>query len=836
MRKYRITGMSCVACQTRVEKAVLALDGITSCNVSLLTNSMSVEGSTDEEDIIRAVKKAGYGASPMKNKDTKEAAVSEEDLLTDRQTPILMRKFWISLGILLVLLYFSMGVSMLGWWSPSFLAENPMRCGMLQMLLSGSILWIHRRFFISGVKGVCHGAPNMDTLVALGSGTSFLWSVYALFDKRGTLYFESAAMILVLITVGKILETKSKGKTTDALKALLSLSPRMATVLRDGKETVIPAVEVTVGEIFVVYPGAAIPVDGVVLEGNSVVDESALTGESIPAEKSTGDVIYAATINRSGYLRCQATQVGEDTALASIIRLVSDASATKAPIAKTADRVAAVFVPAVLAVSVVTFILWCISGKSLDYALARAVTVLVISCPCSLGLATPVAIMVGNGIGAKNGILFKTAISLEMTGKTEIVVLDKTGTVTCNRPEVTEILPAEGITSEELLQAAYSLEIKSEHPLAKAIVNKAREKGIKPLKCEGFRVLTGNGIQAETDGGTISGGSFKYAETIATLQRETEELAQKLSHTGCTPLFFTKNASFLGMIAVKDSVREDSPSAIQRMKAMGLSVVMLTGDNKHTAKAVGEEVGIDYVIAGVLPEGKESVVRRLQTLGKVLMVGDGINDAPALVRADVGMAIGAGTDVAIDAADVVLMNSHPTDVVTALRLSRATLRKIHQNLFWAFIYNALCIPLAAGCFVPLLGFSLPPMAGAAAMSLSSFCVVSNALLLNRFSVKEKTNRKKLPKKLMTESLAALTAKINQESEEKKMTKTMKIEGMMCQHCEARVKKTLEGIPGVATAIVSHTEGTAVVTLSAEVDDAVLAAAVTEQGYQVLSVQ
>lgn len=835
MKKYQITGMSCAACRARVEKAVLSLSGVSSCNVSLLTNSMDVEGTVSDEEIIHAVEKAGYGAISMK-KDAKGRAAMEEDLLSDRQTPILIRKFWISLGLLLVLLYFSMGVSMLGWWSPPFPAGDSLYCGLLQMLLSGSILWIHRRFFLSGVKSACHGAPNMDTLVSLGSGTSFLWSVYALFGKKGSLYFESAAMILVLITVGKILEAKSKGKTTDALKALFELSPRMATVCRDGKEVNIPAEEVTVGDIFVVYPGGAVPVDGIVLEGNSAVDESVLTGESTPAEKAEGDSVYAATINRSGFLRCRATQVGENTVLSSIIRLVSDASATKAPIAKTADRVASVFVPAVLLISVVTFLIWCFVGKPIDYALARAVAVLVISCPCSLGLATPVAIMVGNGIGAKNGILFKTAISLEMTGRTELVVLDKTGTVTRNKPEVTKIQPAEGVTCEELLRIAYSLEIKSEHPLAMAIVRKGREIGIKPLESKEFRVLAGNGVQAEIEGDTVCGGSSKFMDTMVPLSRETQTVAQELSNAGCTPLFFARNSDFLGIIAVKDSIQEDSPLAVQSLKAMGLPVVLLTGDNRHTAKAVGDEVGIDFVIAGVLPEEKESVVRRLQTLGKVLMVGDGINDAPALVRADVGMAIGAGTDVAMDAADVVLMNSRLADVVNAIRLSLATLRKIRQNLFWAFIYNALCIPLAAGCFVPITGFSLPPMAGAAAMSLSSFCVVSNALLLNRFSVKEKGNRKKLPKKSATEALATLTAKLNQELEVKKMTKTMKIEGMMCQHCEARVKKTLEAIPGVTAANVSHTEGTAVITLSAEVDNAVLTAAVTEQGYQVLSVE
>lgn len=843
--------MSCAACQARVEKAVSKVSGVSSCSVNLLTNSMGVEGSVSDEDIIRAVTEAGYGASP-KGAVGKTASVEEEDSLTDRETPVLKRRLFTSLGFLLILMYFSMGHSMLGLPLPECFDRNPVLIGIVQMALAVIVMFINRKFFISGFRSVLHGAPNMDTLVALGSSASFLWSVYALLVREDTdnLYFESAAMILTLITVGKMLEARSKGKTTDALRSLISLSPKTATLVIDGEEQTVPIEEVKVNDIFAVRPGENIPVDGIVLDGTSSVNESALTGESIPVDKAAGDAVSAATVNLTGYIRCKATRVGEDTALSQIIRMVSDAAATKAPIAKIADRVSGIFVPAVVGISVLTLVVWLLLGKPFDFALARAISVLVISCPCALGLATPVAIMVGNGVGAKHGILFKTAVSLEEAGKVQIIALDKTGTITKGEPEVTEILPADGVSEEEFLSAAYALENKSEHPLARAVVHTAEKAGLRAADVSDFRVLPGNGLSAVLQGAILRGGSVKFISSFAHPEASILRKAEALADAGCTPLLFTKNDRFLGILAVADTIKEESPAAIQQLTELGISVVMLTGDNDRTAQAIGRKAGIAHVISGVLPDGKEAVIRRLKALGKVAMVGDGINDAPALTSADIGIAIGAGTDVAIDAADIVLMNSRLTDVPAAIRLSRVTLRNIRENLFWAFFYNVLGIPLAAGCCSALFGWQLNPMFGAAAMSLSSFCVVSNALRLNLFDLtsarSDRKNRQTADasalnrlleeiqhEKILSEEIQA--KQVRPEKEEKTMTKIMKIDGMMCTHCEARVKKTLEAIEGVASAEVCYTAGTAVVTLTKDVADDVLKAAVEAQDYPVLEI-
>ncbi len=853
MKQYDVTGMSCAACSARVEKAVSRVPGVTACSVSLLTNSMGVEGDVSPQEIVKAVEEAGYGASLKGEK--KEGQTSQaEDALKDRDTPVLMRRLTASIGFLAVLMYISMGHMMWGWPVPAFIEGNHVAMGLLQLLLSAIVMIINQKFFINGFKGLIHRAPNMDTLVALGSGASFLYSTYALFamtdaQMRGDMasvmsymhefYFESAAMILALITVGKMLEARSKGKTTDALKSLMKLAPKTAVLLRDGKETEVPIEQVRRGDIFVVRPGENIPVDGIVLEGNSAVNESALTGESIPVDKSCGDPVSAATVNQSGYIRCEATRVGEDTSLSQIIRMVSDAAATKAPIAKVADRVSGVFVPAVIAVAFVTTIVWLLSGETFGFALARGISVLVISCPCALGLATPVAIMVGNGMGAKNGILFKTAVSLEETGKIDIVALDKTGTITSGAPKVTDILPAEGVSEDMLLSMALSLEKKSEHPLAKAILADAQERGITAPEAEKFEALPGNGLRAEADGALLEGGSYAFMSAKISMPAGAAEQFEALAEEGKTPLYFAKDEKLLGVIAVADTIKEDSPQAVRELQNMGIHVVMLTGDNERTARAIGREAGVDEVVAGVLPDGKESVIRRLREKGKVAMVGDGINDAPALTRADIGIAIGAGTDIAIDAADVVLMKSRLIDVPAAIRLSRAALRNIHENLFWAFFYNVIGIPLAAGVWYPVFGWKLNPMFGAAAMSLSSFCVVTNALRLNFFkpydtSKDKAAGRKKRQHRENTEA-AGLNNTVNR-MEEKTMKKTMTIEGMMCGHCEARVKKCLEALPGVAAADVSHEKGTAVVTLNSDVENDTLKKAVEDQDYKVVSVQ
>ena len=836
MKQFNVTGMSCAACSARVEKAVSKVPGVTGCSVSLLTNSMGVEGSASDREIIAAVEAAGYGAS-VKGAERAAAQAPGEDALADRATPALKRRLWWSLGFLLVLMYFSMGHMMWGWPLPPYFDGNHVAMGLVQLLLTAIIMVINQKFFVSGFKGLIHRAPNMDTLVALGAGAAFVYSTYALFamttaqvagDADAVMacmhefYFESAGMILTLITVGKMLEARSKGKTTDALKSLMKLAPRTATVVRDGAEQVVPIEQVAKGDVFVVRPGENIPVDGVVLEGETAVNEAALTGESIPVDKESGDRVSAATINQSGFIRCEATRVGEDTTLSQIIKMVSDAAATKAPIAKVADKVSGVFVPAVISIAIVTFIVWMLVGQTVGYALARAISVLVISCPCALGLATPVAIMVGNGVGAKHGVLFKTAVSLEEAGKTQIVALDKTGTITSGEPKVTDVLPAQGVTEDELLRAAAALEQKSEHPLAKAVLEYAREQRTDVPEVENFRALPGSGLAATLDGAELSGGNLKFISTQAEITDEMRSASESLAEQGKTPLFFCRGGELIGVIAVADVIKADSPQAVKELQNMGIRVVMLTGDNERTARAIGRQAGVDEVIAGVLPEGKESVIRDLKRQGKVAMVGDGINDAPALTSADVGIAIGAGTDVAIDAADVVLMKSRLSDVPAAIRLSRATLSNIHENLFWAFIYNTLGIPLAAGVFIHLFGWQLNPMFGAAAMSLSSFCVVTNALRLNLFDVYSSKHDKKIK-----------TPK--HQKEEKKMEKTMKIEGMMCGHCEARVKKTLEGIEGVTEAKVSHTAGTAIVTLSAPVADEVLKKAVEDQDYKVLSI-
>lgn len=858
MEQYNVTGMSCAACSARVEKAVKKVPGVTGCSVSLLTNSMGVEGTASPAAIISAVQEAGYGASP-KNASASKAADASADLdaLADRETPKLKRRLIASLGFLLVLMYFSMGHMMWGWPLPHWFDGNHVAMGLVQLLLAGIVMVINQKFFINGFKGLIHGAPNMDTLVALGSMASFVWSTYALFamtraqvDGNDELvmhymmefYFESAAMILTLITVGKMLEARSKGKTTDALKSLMKLAPKTATLVRDGAEVTVAIADVQKGDVFVVRPGENIPVDGVVLEGTSAVNESALTGESIPVDKAVGDKVSAATTNQSGFLRCEATRVGEDTTLAQIIKMVSDAAATKAPIAKIADTVSGFFVPAVISIAVLTTIVWLLLGHELGYALARGISVLVISCPCALGLATPVAIMVGNGLGAKNGILFKTAASLEAAGRTQIVALDKTGTITEGAPRVTDLLPAEGVSETELLTLAAALESRSEHPLAKAVLADAEAKAITPPEVTDFAALPGNGLAAKLDGMGIYAGNAAFIQTKLTLPAALAQQAEKLASEGKTPLFFGGAGRLLGVIAVADTIKEDSPEAIRQLQNMGIRVVMLTGDNQRTADAIGRQAGVDEVIAGVLPDGKEAVIRQLQASGKVAMVGDGINDAPALTRADTGIAIGAGTDVAIDAADVVLMNSKLSDVPAAIRLSRATLRNIHENLFWAFIYNIIGIPLAAGLFIPF-GLTLNPMFGAAAMSLSSFCVVSNALRLNLFDLHSTRHDHKTasPAAAPVQSAAENNKKSDAEAPEVKtedntMKKTLKVEGMMCGHCEARVKKALEALPEVDEAVVSHEAGTAIVTLNAEVADDVLKNAVEAQDYKVTGIQ
>ena len=858
MEQYNVTGMSCAACSARVEKAVKKVPGVTSCSVSLLTNSMGVEGTASPAAILSAVQEAGYGASPKNASASKTSDASADlDALADHETPKLKRRLIASLGFLLVLMYFSMGHMMWGWPLPHWFDGNHVAMGLVQLLLAGIVMVINQKFFINGFKGLIHGAPNMDTLVALGSMASFVWSTYALFamtraqvDGNDELvmhymmefYFESAAMILTLITVGKMLEARSKGKTTDALKSLMKLAPKTATLVRDGAEVTVAIADVQKGDVFVVRPGENIPVDGVVLEGTSAVNESALTGESIPVDKAVGDKVSAATTNQSGFLRCEATRVGEDTTLAQIIKMVSDAAATKAPIAKIADTVSGFFVPAVISIAVVTTIVWLLLGHELGYALARGISVLVISCPCALGLATPVAIMVGNGLGAKNGILFKTAASLEAAGRTQIVALDKTGTITEGAPRVTDLLPAEGVSETELLTLAAALESRSEHPLAKAVLADAEAKAITPPEVTDFAALPGNGLAAKLDGMDIYAGNAAFIQTKLTLPAALAQQAEKLASEGKTPLFFGGAGRLLGVIAVADTIKEDSPEAIRQLQNMGIRVVMLTGDNQRTADAIGRQAGVDEVIAGVLPDGKEAVIRQLQASGKVAMVGDGINDAPALTRADTGIAIGAGTDVAIDAADVVLMNSKLSDVPAAIRLSRATLRNIHENLFWAFIYNIIGIPLAAGLFIPF-GLTLNPMFGAAAMSLSSFCVVSNALRLNLFDLHSTRHDHKtaFPAAAPVQSAAENNKKSDAEAPEVKtedntMKKTLKVEGMMCGHCEARVKKALEALPEVDEAVVSHEAGTAIVTLNAEVADDVLKNAVEAQDYKVTGIQ
>lgn len=839
MKQYTVTGMSCAACSSRVEKAVSKVEGVTSCSVSLLTNSMGVEGTARDEDIKKAVEEAGYGVLSKEDNPSPSKQKEQEDALKDRETPVLKKRLIASLFFLLVLMYFSMGHMMWGWPLPSYFEDNHVAMGLVQLLLTVAIMVINQKFFISGFKGLYHRAPNMDTLVALGSTAAFVYSTYALFamtdaqvkgDMDGVMmymhefYFESAAMILALITLGKMLEARAKGRTTDALKGLMNLSPKTANVLRNGIEEQVAIEQVKKGDIFLVRPGEAVPVDGVVIEGNSAVNEAALTGESIPVDKVAGDMVSAATTNQSGFLKCEASRVGEDTTLSQIIKMVSDAAATKAPIAKVADKVSGVFVPAVITITVITIIVWLLCGESVGFALARGISVLVISCPCALGLATPVAIMVGNGMGAKSGIMFKTAVSLEETGKMQVVALDKTGTITEGTPKVTDVIPAGGISEQKLIFLANALEQKSEHPLARAILDFAKEQGVEEAEISDFQALPGNGLSGKFEGNMLCGGNAVYVGSQAEIGKEMKERSEQLAEEGKTPLFFAENGTLIGMIAVADVIKEDSPRAVKELQNMGIRVVMLTGDNERTAKAIGKQAGVDEVIAGVLPEGKESVIRTLKEQGKVAMVGDGINDAPALTRADIGIAIGAGTDIAVDAADVVLMKSRLSDVPAAIRLSRATLKNIHENLFWAFIYNVFGIPLAAGIWIPVFGWKLNPMFGAAAMSLSSFCVVMNALRLNLFSIydagkdkKRKTNHVK-------------------KVEEKEMTKTINIEGMMCGHCEAAVKKALEAVEGVTEAKVSHEAGTAIVTLETEVPDEVLKKTVEDKDYKVKSIQ
>ena len=844
MDQYVVTGMSCAACSSRVEKAVCKVPGVDSCSVSLLTNSMGVEGSASEQDIIKAVEDAGYGASKKGAAEAgqtaqRQGSVSQaEEALKDRDTPLLKKRLYSSLGFLIVLMYVSMGHMMWGWPVPGFLAGNHVAMGLIQLLLTVIIMVVNQKFFISGFKGLLHKAPNMDTLVALGSSAAFVYSTYALFamtdaqmkgDMAGVMaymhefYFESAAMILTLITVGKMLEARSKGRTTDALKSLMKLAPKTAVILQNGAEVEVSIDQVKKGDVFVVRPGENIPVDGVVLEGHSAGNEAALTGESIPVDKAEGDHVSAATINQSGFIRCEATRVGEDTTLSQIIQMVSDAAATKAPIAKVADQVSGVFVPAVITIAVITIAVWLLAGQSVGFALARGISVLVISCPCALGLATPVAIMVGNGMGAKNGIMFKTAVSLEEAGKMDIVALDKTGTITSGQPKVTDMIPAAGVSEEELLTLACSLEQKSEHPLARAVLEYAQEKKVRPSEVSEFTALPGNGLSGMLSDTRLLGGSFKFISEQVPAAGEMKEQYERLAGEGKTPLFFAKGGQLAGVIAVADVIKEDSPRAVKELQNMGIHVVMLTGDNERTARAIGRQAGVDEVIAGVLPDGKEAVIRRLQNKGKVAMVGDGINDAPALTRANIGIAIGAGTDIAIDAADVVLMKSRLSDVPAAIRLSRFTLRNIHENLFWAFFYNIIGIPLAAGIWIPLFGWQLNPMFGAAAMSLSSFCVVTNALRLNLVSIHDGSKDKKRKAS-------------HKQKEVTEMTKTMTIEGMMCGHCEARVKKCLEALDQVTEAVVSHEAGTAVLTLSGDVSEDVLKETVEAQDYKVISIQ
>lgn len=851
MEQYIVTGMSCAACSARVEKAVSEVEGVTSCSVSLLTNSMGVEGTASSSAIIQAVEEAGYGASPKGGQEqSKEGGFdSLQDSLKDRETPVLRRRLLSSVIFLLLLMYLSMGHMMWGWSLPSFFEGNHVAMGLAQLLLTVIIMVLNQKFFISGFKSLRHRAPNMDTLVALGSSAAFVYSTYALFAMTDAqvkgdadavmgymheFYFESAAMILTLITVGKMLEAYSKGKTTDALKGLMNLAPKTAVLVRNGAEVEVPVEQVKKGDIYVVRPGGNIPVDGVVLEGNSAVDESALTGESIPVDKAQGDSVSAATINQSGVLRCEATRVGEDTTLSKIIRMVSDAAATKAPIAKIADQVSGVFVPAVVTIAVITILVWLLLGKDIGFALARGISVLVISCPCALGLATPVAIMVANGVGAGNGILFKTAVSMEETGKTAIVALDKTGTITQGEPKVTDLLPAEDVTEGQLLADAFHLEQMSEHPLARAVLDYGTQKGVSSKKVSAFQALPGNGLSAVCEGVHLTGGSVAYISSRTALSDKVKQQAQELADQGKTPLCFLRDDRYIGMIAVADVIKEDSPRAVRELRNMGIHVVMLTGDNRRTAEAIGAQAGVDEVVADVLPDGKENVIRELQKFGKVAMVGDGINDAPALTRADMGIAIGAGTDVAIDAADVVLMKSRLSDVPAAIRLSRAALRNIHENLFWAFIYNVIGIPLAAGVWIPLFGWKLNPMFGAAAMSLSSFCVVTNALRLNLFKLHNAGRDHKRKDAIAVDIISDNSN--NKKEEDNKMTKTIHIEGMMCGHCEAHVKKALEAIDGVAEAQASHEKGTAVVTLTADVADDVLTKAVEEQDYKVISVE
>ena len=851
MEQYIVTGMSCAACSARVEKAVSEVEGVTSCSVSLLTNSMGVEGTASSSAVIQAVEEAGYGASPKGGQEqSKEGGFdSLQDSLKDRETPALRRRLLSSVIFLLLLMYLSMGHMMWGWPLPSFFEGNHVAMGLAQLLLTVIIMILNQKFFISGFKSLWHRAPNMDTLVALGSSAAFVYSTYALFAMTDAqvkgdadavmgymheFYFESAAMILTLITVGKMLEAYSKGKTTDALKGLMNLAPKTAVLVRNGAEAEVPVEQVKKGDIYVVRPGGNIPVDGVVLEGNSAVDESALTGESIPVDKAQGDNVSAATINQSGVLRCEATRVGEDTTLSKIIRMGSAAAATTAPIAKIADQVSGVFVPAVVTIAVITILVWLLLGKDIGFALARGISVLVISCPCALGLATPVAIMVANGVGAGNGILFKTAVSMEETGKTAIVALDKTGTITQGEPKVTDLLPAEDVTEGQLLEDAFHLEQMSEHPLARAVLDYGTQKGVSSKKVSAFQALPGNGLSAVCEGAHLTGGSVAYISSRTALSDKVKQQAQELADQGKTPLCFLRDDRYIGMIAVADVIKEDSPRAVRELQNMGIHVVMLTGDNRRTAEAIGAQAGVDEVVADVLPDGKENVIRELQKFGKVAMVGDGINDAPALTRADMGIAIGAGTDVAIDAADVVLMKSRLSDVPAAIRLSRAALRNIHENLFWAFIYNVIGIPLAAGVWIPLFGWKLNPMFGAAAMSLSSFCVVTNALRLNLFKLHNAGRDHKRKDAIAVDIISDNSN--NKKEEDNKMTKTIHIEGMMCGHCEAHVKKALEAIDGVAEAQASHEKGTAVVTLTADVADDVLTKAVEEQDYKVLSVE
>ena len=874
MEQYNITGMSCAACSARVEKAVSKVPGVTSCSVSLLTNSMGVEGTASSDEIIRAVQDAGYGASLKGASGQQISASVAEEALEDHETPVLKRRLIASIGFLLVLMYFSMGHMMWGWPLPAWFDGNHVAMGLVQLLLAGIIMVINQKFFISGFKSLWHRAPNMDTLVALGSMASFVWSVYALFamtraqvdgDSAAVMnymmefYFESAAMILTLITVGKMLEARSKGKTTDALKGLMKLAPKTAVVVRDGQEATVPIEQVRKGDIFVVRPGENIPVDGVILEGNSAVNESALTGESIPVDKNPGDAVSAATVNQSGFIRCEATRVGEDTTLSQIIKMVSDAAATKAPIAKIADRVSGVFVPAVISIAIVTTVIWLLVGRPFGFALARGISVLVISCPCALGLATPVAIMVGNGLGAKNGILFKTAVSLEEAGKIQIVALDKTGTITKGEPQVTDLVPAEGISEKELLTYAYALEKKSEHPLAKAILARAEEQQITTQEVSDFQALPGNGLRAVLNNEVLTGGSMKFISNQVSITPELILEAEKLAGEGKTPLLFTKNGKLIGMIAVADVMKEDSPRAVKELQNMGIRVVMLTGDNERTAKAIGAQAGVDEVIAGVLPDGKESVIRSLKEKGKVAMVGDGINDAPALTRADIGIAIGAGTDVAIDAADVVLMKSQLSDVPAAIRLSRATLRNIHENLFWAFFYNVIGIPLAAGVWIPIFGWTLNPMFGAAAMSLSSFCVVTNALRLNLFKVHDASKDKKIKqntaelhvtadtenKNMTNEDADCCSTEIHDRKDQENIkvnkenngmtTITVNVTGMMCGHCEAHVNKAIKEAFGVEDVVSSHEKGTTVIQAPQKLDEDKIREVIKEAGYEVTGI-